>query len=88
MIYYDKSIYIIFIIILFLAILYLFFPNFFSNSEIEHYNRFLLWNIPTRSTRGMSYDIRGDPFIPRQYVGPWLNSPRVFIRNKPLWMVS
>ncbi len=78
MIYFEKPTYIIFLIILFLAILYLFYS--LSNSEIEHYNRFLLWNIPTRSTRGMSYDIRGDPFIPRQYVGPWLNSPRIPIR--------
>lgn len=29
------------------------------------------WNIPTRHTRGMSYDIRGDPPIGYSYVGPW-----------------
>ena len=61
-----------------------------------------IWNMPTRSTRNISYDIRGDPFpipqsqsvkaraslIPNYYVSPWLNSPLFPIQNKPLWMVS
>jgi len=48
-----------------------------------------IWNIPTRSTRNMSYDLRGDPFhVPNYYVSPWLYSSYFPIQNKPLWMVS
>ena len=100
MIHSDNSIYIILvtilIIILSLTVFYLFYL--LSNEKIEYYNRFAQsnsynmpyypWGMSTRSTRGMSYDLRGDPFIPRQYVGPWLNSSLTPIRNKPLWMVS
>ncbi len=33
------------------------------------------WNMPLRSTRNMSYDLRGDPGPnPIMNVGPWLNS--------------
>lgn len=34
-----------------------------------------IWNMPTRYTRNMSYDLRGDvPIIP-YHPGPWLLSP-------------
>ena len=34
-----------------------------------------IWNMPTRFTRNMSYDLRGDvPIIP-YHPGPWLISP-------------
>lgn len=35
------------------------------------------WNMPTRSTRNMSYDIRGDPPIYPRPVGPWNISPLI-----------
>ena len=50
---------------------------------------FPFWNTQLGTTRNMSYDLRGDIPIPRQPVGPWLNSSRAApIVNKPLWMVS
>ena len=87
----------IFLILLVIILAYL-----FTNKTIEKYapypyslhSYFLkpiwqLWNIPTRSTRGMSYDLRGDPLaIPNYYVSPWLQSSLFPIQNKPLWMVS
>ena len=32
------------------------------------------WNIPTRSTRNQSYDLRGDPYIIPPAYYPWNNS--------------
>jgi hypothetical protein len=70
------------------------------------YSTNLFWgpfNEPIRSTRNMSYDLRGDVPLSHGYVGPWsanLNlqhykyslwrniSPYYPIQNKPLWLVS
>lgn len=38
------------------------------------------------TTRGMSYDIRGDPYIPYQQMGPWNNASRFPIRNRRMVM--
>ena len=47
------------------------------------------WNYSSRSTRNMSYDLRGDiPIPPNTSLSPWLNSSLAPIYNKPLWMVS
>jgi hypothetical protein len=54
------------LIILILLILYI------PNDNIE-----LFWLEPTRSTRNMSYDIRGDVPIYPGPVGPWLISPLI-----------
>ena len=51
------------------------------------YSRYPLRNI-TRSTRNMSYDLRGDVPISYTYVGPWNNSSLSPVVNKNLWMVS
>lgn len=40
--------------------------------------------ISSGTTRNMSYDIRGDPFIAKSYVGPWNISTIRPIRNRPL----
>jgi hypothetical protein len=60
----------IFIIIL-LLVVYFFYYN---NTE-----KFLLyppfWNMPTRNTRNMSYDLRGDVSL-----WPWLTGPRRYRR--------
>lgn len=43
---------------------------------LSQYNLMPWWN-STRSTRNMSYDLRGDiPIVP-SYVGPWNNSPLI-----------
>lgn len=62
---------------------------YYSNPYYFRYpfNRYPWWN-STRSTRNMSYDLRGDVPIPRTYVGPWNNSSYAPIVNKPLWLVS
>ena len=44
------------------------------------------WNIPTRHTRGMSYDIRGDVPIPSYDVGPWNNSSWAPVSRMPEFM--
>ena len=36
------------------------------------------------TTRNMSYDIRGDPYIPKRYIGPWNMSSIYPIRNRQL----
>jgi len=46
------------------------------------------WNNPLRSTRNMSYDLRGDVPVAKYNISPWLNSSLMPIYNKPLWMVS
>ncbi len=50
-------------------------------------NDSLWWNA-TRSTRNMSYDLRGDVPIPMTYVGPWNISSYAPVVNKSLWLVS
>lgn len=56
------------------------------NRKFFRFNRFGAWNIPMRSTRNMSYDIRGDPLpIIKKNVGPWLNSELRHIHNKIEW---
>ena len=55
------------LIILLLLILYI-----STNDNIE-----LFWLEPTRSTRNMSYDIRGDVPIYPGPLGPWLISPLI-----------
>ena len=66
-----------------IGIIFLLYTLLNKKNNIEHYvfpyiywPIFQYWNMPLRSTRNMSYDIRGDPVppIPRTYVGPWLNS--------------
>lgn len=47
-----------------------------------------IWSSPLRSTRGMSYDLRGDVPIPYYMNLPFNMSTRIPIRNKPLYMVS
>lgn len=52
-------------------------------------NIFPVWNAPTRSTRNMSYDLRGDVPIPDTgFWSPFNMSTLRPIQNKPLWMVS
>jgi hypothetical protein len=64
------------------------YPTYFKGSYVG----LPFWNIPTRTTRNMSYDLRGDVPIRHSYVGPWNISSWVYgegpIKNKPLWMVS
>jgi len=38
------------------------------------------------TTRGMSRDIRGDPYIPYHQVGPWNTASRFPIRNRQMHM--
>jgi hypothetical protein len=54
----------------------------------RRYPYYGIWWQPTRSTRGMSYDLRGDVPIPSTYIGPWNISSYAPIRNKPLALVS
>lgn len=51
------------------------------------YLEFPWWN-STRSTRNMSYDIRGDIPIPKTYIGPWNISSYAPIYNRPLALAS
>jgi len=47
------------------------------------------WLNPTRSTRNMSYDLRGDiPIINTIYNNPWNLPSRYPINNKKLSMIS
>ncbi|ARF09938.1 hypothetical protein Indivirus_6_4 [Indivirus ILV1] len=47
------------------------------------------WYNPIRSTRNMSYDLRGDVTIPNTgFWSPFNMSTLIPIQNKPLWMVS
>lgn len=39
-----------------------------------------------RTTRNMSYDIRGDPYIPFRPVSPWNNPEVLPIRNRQLYL--
>lgn len=45
---------------------------------METIEGFYYFNMPTRSTRNMSYDLRGDISPIHQYVGPWNMSPFVW----------
>lgn len=95
----NNKIDLIIVFLLILLIAYLFFPknnmikkyiikneNFYS--DLLDYSNYPIWNIPTRSTRNMSYDLRGDVPIGSYYYSPWLQGTRRPIINKPLWMVS
>lgn len=68
-----------FLIFLFvLIILFIFCQQFFKNKENFYYQPQSLWWNSTRSTRNMSYDLRGDIPIPPSYVGPWNISSYAF----------
>lgn len=57
-----------------------------ANTDVPYYP---IWNIPTRSTRNMSYDLRGDVPIPDTgFWSPFNMSTLRPIQNKPLWMIS
>jgi hypothetical protein len=56
------------------------------NMYMSTHTNFPFWNTQLGSRRNMSYDIRGDIPIPKQYVGPWLQGTRIPIINKPLLM--
>jgi hypothetical protein len=45
---------------------------------------FPFWNSPLRSTRNMSYDLRGDVPIPYMMTGPFNMSSRMPIQNRSL----
>jgi hypothetical protein len=67
------------LIVLFILIIAYFILN-YSNT-VEHFFPFL---DSLGTTRNMSYDIRGDPYIPYTPVSPW-NQPSVFpIRNREM----
>lgn len=55
-----------------------------QNNLIEPYlyTNYPFWNISLENTRNMSYDIRGDPYIPRVYTGPWNQSTLNPINNR------
>ena len=65
-------------VIIILAIAYYFYIN---KEDFALYPP--LWNYPTRHTRNMSYDLRGDVPIWPYYIGPWLQSPRLNYYNYP-----
>ena len=46
----------------------------FKSGFIDLYPMQFTWNNPTRFTRNMSYDIRGDILPFYYFVGPWNNS--------------
>ncbi len=48
------------------------------------YTNFPFWNTQLGSKRNMSYDLRGDVPIRRQYTGPWLQASQTPIYNRPL----
>ena len=52
------------------------------------YLEYPYWSSPLRSTRGMSYDLRGDVPIGNMMVTPFNMTTRSPIMNKPLYMVS
>ena len=47
-----------------------------------------IWNAPLRSTRNMSYDLRGDVSINEKAWLPFNWSSWIPIRNKPLYAIS
>jgi hypothetical protein len=69
---------IIFVIILF--ILYLIYNNHLEESF------FPFFSDTYGTTRNMSYDIRGDPYIPFVPVSPWNNPEVLPIRNREMIM--
>jgi len=59
--------------------------SFFTNYT-EPFTNFLFNNMQEGTRRNMSYDLRGDPYIPFEPVSPW-NNPETFpIRNRQMIM--
>ena len=56
----------------------------FSGTHMEPFTDFLFNNVQSGNRRNMSYDLRGDPYIPFKPVSPW-NNPETFpIRNRQM----
>lgn len=65
------NLHIILILIVVLSFVYFFLLFTGYDQEGFYAGDYLMFNAPTRSTRNMSYDLRGDIPIPQTYVGPW-----------------
>ena len=50
-----------------------YYPSYYDIWQLSRYG-LLPWNNSTRFTRNMSYDLRGDVYLPPYYTGPWNNS--------------
>jgi len=82
-----KLVYLILLILL-IWILFEHFRYYFVEGYLDPlYTNHPFWNIQLGNKRNMSYDIRGDPYIPRTYTGPWNQSTLTPIRNPPIWAV-
>lgn len=57
-------------------------------NNYNYHNYYQLWNEPMRSTRNMSYDLRGDVPIPNYINMPWNMSERMPIQNRSLSDIS
>lgn len=58
----------------------------FGQRYFMTHTNYPFWNSQLGTTRGMSYDLRGDIPIPRSYVGPWNIGTRSPIVNRPLYL--
>ncbi len=80
-------------LLIFLIIIYcglnksqdMFVPYVGNGNNIGYYQ---IWNQPLRSTRNMSYDLRGDVPIPYYINMPWNMSERMPIQNRTLSDIS
>lgn len=52
--------------------------------DYDGYTNYPFWNVQLGSRRNMSYDLRSDVPIKYTYTGPWLQSSRHPIQNRPL----
>jgi hypothetical protein len=67
---------------------YQYYYNPHNISDLPYYGDPYPFTISSRSTRNMSYDLRGDVPVTYQDVGPWNNSTRGPIYNRPLASIS
>lgn len=61
-------------------------PIYLPRYDLPYYD--LPFNAGMRSTRGMSYDLRGDVPITQYPIGPWNVSSWSPVQNKPLYLIS
>lgn len=69
------------ILALCLIFVYLFKTNIETFPNFRYFN-----NVQSGTRRNMSYDLRGDPYIPFRQVSPWNNPESFPIRNREMIM--